>query len=90
MKPYITCEGTIRGSCGQRHETLRDAAECMRRDDAAAVEAGEDYDRELVVRGSFGKRVIPAWLVGWDIVGDETTLDRAWPMERVIAFVCNE
>lgn len=49
MATIYTCRGSVRGSCGVKHRTVKGANECMGRDQAWCRSQGGYSDRRLVV-----------------------------------------
>lgn len=45
-----TCKGSVRGTCGHQHRTLRGAAECLLRDEkrCSRLGGGAYSDRDVV------------------------------------------
>ena len=48
MATYYITKGTVRGSCGHRHETIKAAYECMTKDRDLYAQSGGHSDRVIM------------------------------------------
>jgi hypothetical protein len=48
MSTYYITKGSVRGSCGHRHETIKAAYECMMKDHDLYAQSGGRSDRIIM------------------------------------------
>lgn len=83
MKPYIVCEGSVRGNCWHKHRTIRGALKCLKDDQIGCERQGGYSDRELVAYSEeHGCWSFPAGFV------TPQMLD--WPLAHIISQIRHE